>query len=364
MKPQKYKLDGERYSLSQLAWSTGISETVLRHRIHKLGFSVKEAVEIPVNYRKKIAAFGELKPVSLWAKDPRCKVSRQTLTYRIFVIGWEAEKAITTPVDLSKASHVTAFGETKSLTEWTRDPRARKGTTITSITRRIRRGMSPEDAISKPPQETTLFTAFGETKSLRQWVDDPRCVIGSTALRKRLETGIPFETALTNPPSQKSRVITAFGEQKKISDWVEDPRCVIVDARKIVARISQGWHPEKALTTFREYYSRPLPAFGEEKSAEEWARDPRCKVSSRTLNSRIQKGWDVERAIAEPSRIKKKRGIGKIQVAPAEEFGYSSPCVGSVLRTREIDDTPPRETGVNESSSVWGGDSHASEDVA
>lgn len=45
-----------------------------------------------------ITAFGETKPLSAWARDPRCVVGPATLRNRIDKQGWDAERAITAPV--------------------------------------------------------------------------------------------------------------------------------------------------------------------------------------------------------------------------------------------------------------------------
>lgn len=41
-----------------------------------------------------------------------------------------------------------------------------------------------------------------------------------------------------------------------------------------------------------------ITAFGESKTAPEWAEDSRCNVSSKTISDRIRAGWEPERAIA------------------------------------------------------------------
>lgn len=45
----------------------------------------------------RITAFGITRTASEWATDPRCVVTRKALIYRIFKRGWDAENAITTP---------------------------------------------------------------------------------------------------------------------------------------------------------------------------------------------------------------------------------------------------------------------------
>lgn len=44
-----------------------------------------------------------------------------------------------------------------------------------------------------------LFEAFGETKNLEDWLKDPRCTVTDPSLRKRLRKGMSFEDALSLP---------------------------------------------------------------------------------------------------------------------------------------------------------------------
>lgn len=49
-----------------------------------------------------------------------------------------------------------------------------------------------------------------------------------------------------------------------------------------------------------------VTAFGEVKTRAEWAEDPRCVVTRWTLESRLQAGWEPERAITAPKRARRK----------------------------------------------------------
>ena len=50
----------------------------------------------PPRNRPTITAFGESKPLSDWVRDKRCSVAKQTLWKRLHD-GWDAEEAIVTP---------------------------------------------------------------------------------------------------------------------------------------------------------------------------------------------------------------------------------------------------------------------------
>lgn len=46
----------------------------------------------------------------------------------------------------------------------------------------------------------------------------------------------------------KTRKLTAFGETKTYSEWVEDERCPLQKTHTIYSRIHKDWSPERAIT--------------------------------------------------------------------------------------------------------------------
>lgn len=103
------------------------------------------------------------------------------------------------------------------------------------------------------------ITAFGETKCLFDWGKDPRCKVTVWALRSRFDRGkwTDMEAMITTPQTERksiqrnmksNRNITAFGETKCLSAWVEDERCVVsLDGFR--DRMDRGIEPEVAMTT-------------------------------------------------------------------------------------------------------------------
>ena len=95
--------------------------------------------------------------------------------------------------------------------------------------------------------------AFGEIKTAKEWSRDPRCQIGYVGLHRRLTEGVDPELAITTPSRiQKKNVhphsLTAFGETKSLQEWITDPRCKVPLAT-IYWRINrQGWTHEECLT--------------------------------------------------------------------------------------------------------------------
>jgi hypothetical protein len=104
------------------------------------------------NTKHYITAFGETKTVGQWFEDRRCQVqNKSTLKMRIYS-GWTTEKAITTPTEprCPQMGGIEAFGESKTIAAWLRDPRCRAGKHST-LRMRIVYGWNHEQAIATPP---------------------------------------------------------------------------------------------------------------------------------------------------------------------------------------------------------------------
>ncbi|MBX9625187.1 MAG: hypothetical protein K2X82_15375 [Gemmataceae bacterium] len=175
-----YEAFGERKPLS--AWGGDprcpVSRQGLYYRVHVLGMSVEQAfawsrfdpsrpsaVVDPVGnvtgldpgrrgFRAAtIRAWGEDKTAREWAGDPRAVVAAPLIAQRVKK-GVPAELAIVTPPFVRLGNpygQVTAWGETKNLSGWEADPRARVCAEI--IRKRLAAGLRPEDAIGLPPHK-------------------------------------------------------------------------------------------------------------------------------------------------------------------------------------------------------------------
>lgn len=114
-----------------------------------------------------------------------------------------------------------------------------------------------------PKYKRIIITAFGETKPLRDWVKDPRCMVREVTLRNRIRAGVQPEDAFVDPPSdgrrgyKPYRSLYAFGETKLLKDWLSDDRCVVTDM-VLRSRLASGWAVEDALS--RGSGSRLVPA--------------------------------------------------------------------------------------------------------
>jgi hypothetical protein len=169
-------------------------------------------------------------------------------------------------------------------------------------------------ALSKPTPAQVLITAWGETKGLLAWERDPRCkapfqTIKARLLRYKLRQWTP-EEAISTPPDHtchlvkvskdRAHLVEIFGETKTIQEWINDPRC---EADRLWFRtlINRGVPPELALkgiapAGFRKRES-VVVAWGESKLVTDWSRDPRCRVSFGTLKRLLREGHKPEEVI-------------------------------------------------------------------
>ncbi len=122
------------------------------------------------------------------------------------------------------ARRVTAFGETKTVKEWAEQYNMPTGT----LAQRLYSGVAPEDALTKPlywtlqtkemkdktyrnRKSTFLITAFGKTQALVAWAEETgiRAAVISARIRRR---GMAPEQALTKPLVSKQEA----WKQKKL----------------------------------------------------------------------------------------------------------------------------------------------------
>jgi hypothetical protein len=89
--------------------------------------------------------------VAEWARDPRCAVEYRTLLSRLRA-GWGPERALTEPALARGRSplieSVTAWGEAKPITGWADDPRC--AVSRSTLAGRLAAGWRPEAAMATP----------------------------------------------------------------------------------------------------------------------------------------------------------------------------------------------------------------------
>lgn len=84
-------------------------------------------------------------------------------------------------------------------------------------------------------------TAWGETKLLIEWAEDPRCTVEYQTLHDRLRHDVfdTVELMMTRPPKAHP-LVTAWGEEKSASAWARDPRSVVTKGTLLRRRHGHG----------------------------------------------------------------------------------------------------------------------------
>lgn len=143
---------------------------------------------------RKLTAFGKTQTLAQWAREKH--LDRSALWMRL-ELGWPIELALTAPSGSSyrKEKIFTAFGETRSITAWARKLNI-SGVTLNG---RLKRGWPIEQALTAPSGSirpaARFVTAFGETKTVTQWARKFR--VKAVTLSTRLRRGWTPEKALT-----------------------------------------------------------------------------------------------------------------------------------------------------------------------
>ena len=285
-----------------------VSEGGLRRRL-AAGETLEGALSRPPNLSKTqssipsttlVMAFGELKAVAAWSVDRRCEVSIRVLIKRLRtgMTPEEAMKKRPSRCDIL----IRAFGETKPISAWLTDPRCEVKCSI--LLMRLSNGAQAEDAMGSHYTRANRYEGFGVEMTLRQWTQDGRCEVPFRVLKQRLERGISVEVALMSEMPPPFMLREAFGEWKSLLDWSRDPRCVISHT-SLRRRVQMGIPLEEALTTLREVSRNygckgTVPAFEDAKSLRQWAEDERCKLTARGVSARLKKGISPQDALCKP----------------------------------------------------------------
>lgn len=156
------------------------------------------------------------------------------------------------------------------------------------------------------------ITAFGESKALSSWAEDPRCQVKKEALRTRLALGWDPDDALTRSKHEQPTLYFTHGERTlTLRGWAEQSG---IKYHTLYGRIrAQGLSLEEALDKGPdgEHFMVPVTAFGETKPLYRWGVDPRANASTSTIRKRIKAGWHPQTAITEEPENRSTLGTGQ-----------------------------------------------------
>ncbi len=167
-----------------------------------------------------------------------------------------------------------------------------------------------------------MFEAFGESKILAEWSRDPRCTVKYMTLRRRMKAGTwKLEDALAVPADPRSgqragaeanrtkgeslrqriRELVADGAPsiKALAEQTGRPESII--HHHIAAMMPDGEDMLAQMEANRTPRAARAVAFGETKTLGQWTRDARCVVSPNTLRKRLAEGWCPEDALITPA---------------------------------------------------------------
>jgi len=196
---------------------------------------------------------------------------------------------------------ITIFGETKSVLEWGEDPRclvSRNG-----FSKRLKAGWDPEKALATPPAKPGNKKTH-PTGTTIEALKNPEILVGKTIAQVAEEVGCSWQAARSAfrqhevEPVEAVRVWTKqiIRDGKTIDELCEGGD---VPADVAMTRIWGGWDIDRALTY--PYHPRnPWVAFGETKTFEEWIDDPRCLGTHKSVKYRIEMGMSLEEALQIP----------------------------------------------------------------
>lgn len=212
--------------------------------------------------------------------------------------------------------NITAFGESKSVSAWFRDPRRNDTISYSGFRKRIDRGfMSVEDAITLPKTQMggrrtpILISAIGETKSMHGWSKDSRNKCTFEGVKHRVKRGV-VPTDLFEPPFgwQRSHKIKP-GQQYGDYIVVLVPENVN-STSKITCKCSCAIGKIRSIPVSTILYNKcvcqcgKFYCFGEWKSLGGWLKDPRTKASKHLIHRRLYTlHWDAETALTTPPKF-------------------------------------------------------------
>lgn len=221
-------------------------------------------------------------------------------------------------------NELTIDGETKTIAAWARDPKCE--ITWVTLRYRVRKGWPIDINILKESRRDSvfkrLFRAYdangndlGQFRTVKA-ASEHILRVGSSGKVVQVYTGdewpIPRPAKPPKSTGKKRRLITAWGETKTGREWARDSRYKVGNLLTLYRRLDQKggrWTTEDAISTpakaiymseLKKMQAKRYRAFGKFKTLDEWAQEPMCTVTATGLKSRLEKGMTLEEALTAP----------------------------------------------------------------
>lgn len=190
--------DGPR-NLKDASREQGLHYKRMSARMKK-GMSFDDASTKPAKPSKRmVTAFGET--ASLKEMCEKHGIDVNTVIYRLKE-GWTPEEALTAPLYASHGDYVEAFGQKKRLTDWCRE----HGLNVETVRERLERGWAAEEALTAPAGKNGQIRrveAFGETWTMLGLATAMK--VSRFSLTQRINRGATPEEAVRAIRAEQAR---------------------------------------------------------------------------------------------------------------------------------------------------------------
>lgn len=156
-----------------------------------------------------ITAFGETKSLWGWLRDARVRAQRRHILYRLSV-GWDPQRALTERPRPGRRPSIKVGDKYQWLevVEVLYNPRTNRyfgrcrcrcgGQSVTEA-HNLTHAITVSCGCYRYGGLKPKVSAFGESKSMTEWSKDGRCKVSFDTVRRRLKKGITAELAITLP---------------------------------------------------------------------------------------------------------------------------------------------------------------------
>lgn len=192
----------------------------------------------------------------------------------------------------------------------------RFGLSPQTVRDRLHKGWSLRDALLTCPKKGRKIVALGQTKTVKEWAREVGITPGQMGYRLQRKDMTP-EEAVTLARGER----LYYTSRERVYAWQGEEMCISELARAaglhraaLDSRLRKGWTLERAMTEPSQGRTRLRRWRGKDMTLAELSAE--SGLSKKTLGSRLSHGWSLKRAMTTPlqtqyQRPKRKRGGAK-----------------------------------------------------